>query len=143
MNDQNGETGSKRGRCLCGAVNFIVFGHVRPVIACHCKQCRQWSGHFWSATSCEDGGLKIESGEEQINWYQSSDFAKRAFCSQCGSNLFYKAFGIPELKDCTSISSGLFEDPTQFEFGRHIFCAYRGDYYELPENAEILDGHKS
>src|SRR5262245_23873659 len=30
----------KTGSCLCGAVRFDITGPLRPVIACHCTQCR-------------------------------------------------------------------------------------------------------
>ncbi|MEP3279561.1 MAG: GFA family protein [Stappiaceae bacterium] len=129
----------RTGRCLCGAVEFSTSGPMRPVIACHCSQCRRWSGNFWAATACQDGDLTIESGNDLVTWFRSSDFAKRAFCGKCGSTLFYKADGIPEFADKTSIGAGLFDGETHFEHGRHIFCKDRGDYYEFPDNAELIE----
>jgi hypothetical protein len=29
-----------QGSCLCGGVAFTVTGPLRPVVACHCTQCR-------------------------------------------------------------------------------------------------------
>jgi hypothetical protein len=34
------------GGCLCGAVRYEVRGPLRPVVYCHCTQCRRTSGHF-------------------------------------------------------------------------------------------------
>ena len=129
----------RKGHCLCRAVRFKTIGPVRPVIACHCKQCREWSGNFWAATSCKDKDFKIESGKDLIVWFQSSEFARRAFCKACGTNLFYKADGLPAIADSISISAGVFEEPTEFDYGLHIFCKNRGDYYEIPESAEIKE----
>ena len=36
--------------CLCGVVRYEVRGPLRPVIACHCTQCRRTSGPFVAAT---------------------------------------------------------------------------------------------
>ena len=131
-----------KGHCLCGEISFTTIGPMRPVIACHCTQCREWSGNFWAATACDEKNLQIESGEELIVWFQSSDFARRAFCKKCGTNLFYKADGIPEIAKSISISAGVFEEPTNFEHGLHIFCKNRGDYYDIPESAEIEEKYR-
>ena len=42
----------KTGSCLCGAVRFEVHGPLRPVLACHCIQCRRQTGNYMSATAC-------------------------------------------------------------------------------------------
>jgi hypothetical protein len=41
-----------QGGCACGAVRYEVRGPLRPIIACHCTQCRRTSGHFFAATAC-------------------------------------------------------------------------------------------
>jgi len=129
----------RNGACLCGQVTFTIEGDVRMAIACHCKQCRRWTGNFWTATQCGDDQLTFTSGEELVTWYRSSDFAKRGFCRNCGANLFYKPHGLEAFKDRTSVSAGVLEDPTGLEFGQHIFCADRGDYYDLPVQGEFID----
>ena len=48
---------TKTGSCLCGAVSFEVRGELRPVIACHCGQCRKQTGTYMSATVCADSEL--------------------------------------------------------------------------------------
>lgn len=108
-------------------------------IACHCKQCRRWTGNFWTATQCDDVQLTFTSGEELLTWFRSSDFAKRAFCRNCGTNLFYKPDGLEAFKGRISISAGVLEEPTGLEYGQHIFCADRGDYYDLPKEGEFID----
>ncbi len=44
----------KTGSCLCGAVAFEIRGELRPVIACHCIQCRKQTGNYMSATAAAD-----------------------------------------------------------------------------------------
>lgn len=118
------------GHCLCGAVRFSTVGPLREVIACHCSQCRRQTGHFYASTDVRDEGLTIEGGEN-VTWYRASDGAGRGFCRTCGSALFWKADGAAS----TSIMAGVFDLPTGFRIGMHIFCADKGDYYEIEDDA--------
>jgi hypothetical protein len=114
------------GSCLCGQIRYDVSGPLRPVVYCHCTQCRKQSGHFVAATSAADGDLSVD-GAEKLRWYAATVSAKRGFCSNCGSLLFWKANGSAK----TSIMAGGFDDPTGIGEGHHIFCADKGDYYEI------------
>ena len=118
------------GHCLCGAVRFRTVGPLREVIACHCSQCRRQTGHFYAATNVLDEGLTVEGGDN-VSWYRASDTASRGFCRTCGSALFWKSDG----SDYTSIMAGAFDQPTGLKIGVHIFCADKGDYYEIDDGA--------
>ena len=65
------------GSCLCGAVTYRVNGALRPVVACHCIQCRKTSGHYVAATSARREAIEI-TGE--VTWFRSSESALRGFC---------------------------------------------------------------
>ena len=116
------------GHCLCGAVHVRTSGRLREVIACHCSQCRRQTGHFYAATNVQDDGLSVEGGEN-VTWYRASETASRGFCRTCGSALFWKGDG----SDYTSIMAGTFDQPTGLKIGVHIFCADKGDYYEIDD----------
>lgn len=116
------------GHCLCGAVRFRTRGPLREVIACHCSQCRRQTGHFYAATNVLDDALTVEGGEN-VTWYRASDMAGRGFCRTCGSALFWKGDGT----NYTSIMAGTFDLPTGLAIGKHIFCADKGDYYEIED----------
>jgi hypothetical protein len=118
------------GSCLCGDIRFHTTGLLREVIACHCRQCRHQSGHFYAATNVDDGRLHIDDPENRLTWYQSSPDARRGFCGNCGSALFWKMQGDP----FTSILAGAFHEPTGLRLSRHIFVADKGDYYEIADN---------
>ena len=113
------------GGCLCGAVRYKVTGPLRPVVACHCQQCRKTSGHHVAATSALREDLHIEG---QVTWYQSSPEARRGFCATCGSNLFWDGPGVN-----TSIFAGTLDGPTGLSLAGHIFCADKGDYYSIED----------
>lgn len=116
------------GHCLCGAVRFRTVGPLRDVIACHCSQCRRQTGHHYAATNVQDDRLTVEGGEN-VTWFRASDTASRGFCRTCGSVLFWKGDG----SDYTSLMAGAFDQPTGLKIGVHIFCADKGDYYEIAD----------
>lgn len=116
----------KTGSCLCGAVSFEVRGELRPVIACHCTQCRKQTGNYLSATDCQDDEL-VFLGQDGLKWYRSSPSAQRGFCGECGSVLFWKADGSKR----TSIAAGSIDGATGAALDGHIFCDDAGDYYAI------------
>lgn len=120
----------KKGSCLCGGVTFEVTGPLRPVVGCHCTQCRKQSGHFGAFTACANRDLRF-TADATLAWYRASDSAARGFCKACGSLLFWKGDG----RDYTSIAAGAIDGETGLTIDGHIYCADKGDYYE------ILDGN--
>jgi hypothetical protein len=123
------------GSCLCRAVRFTATGPLRGVIYCHCSQCRKQSGHFYAATNVADAGLAIE-GAENLTWYRSSAFAKRGFCSTCGSALFWKHNESSE----TSVMAGAFDRPSGLKGEGHIFVGDKGDYYAIEDGLPQFEG---
>jgi hypothetical protein len=116
----------KTGSCLCGAVKYEVSGALRPVIACHCTQCRKQTGSFMHATAVPDANLRITE-RRGLKWYRSSPSAQRGFCGDCGSVLFWKGDG----RDYTAIAAGSLDGPTGLVLEGHIYCEDAGDYYEI------------
>lgn len=127
------------GHCSCRSIHIRVFGPLRPVVYCHCTQCRRQTGHYLAATACDDENLQVD-GAEHIRWYQSSHVAKRGFCSNCGSGLFWKH----QDASYTSILAGLFDEPNTLVEESHIFVGDKGCYYEisdgLPQYRTVPDG---
>ena len=124
-----------KGSCLCGAVRFHVDGALPPPDACHCRQCRKQSGHFWASTDVLRDALTID-GAENLTWFQSSPKVRRGFCATCGSFLFWD----PPARDRIGVAMGAFDAPTDTQLHMHIFVADKGDYYEivdgLPQNEQ-------
>jgi len=117
------------GGCACGAVRFEVAGPLRPVIGCHCVTCRKTSGHFVAATQAarEDVRLVEDRG---LGWFASSDVARRGFCRECGSSLFFERRDTPRL----SIMAGALDAPTGLALREHYFTAEAGDYYRIDDD---------
>jgi hypothetical protein len=117
------------GRCLCGAVEYEVNGPLRGVVLCHCIECRRWHGHICAMTSAERSQLRLveDRGLRWIASPHSDAHARRGFCSECGSSLFWDA---PDL-DTVSISAGTVDAPTGLRTVEQIYTERPGDYYEL------------
>jgi hypothetical protein len=71
-----------------------------------------------------------------LNWYAASPQARRGFCRNCGSVLFWKHRDL----DYVSVLAGAFNGPTGLEGGCHIFVEDKGDYYEIDDGLPQFPG---
>ena len=116
----------KTGSCLCGAVAFEIHGAMDDALACHCNQCRKMTGNYWTSTHVADADLKF-TRQDGLKWFTSSAAAKRGFCKECGSSLFWKQ----NESDVTSLCLGAIDGKSDVKLAGHIFCDDAGDYYEI------------
>lgn len=121
-----------KGQCLCGAVRFRMSGEKRDVVVCHCGQCRRWHGHVGAYTRVPISALAVED-EGSLAWYRSSERARRGFCRECGSSLFWERIGI----DQVSVAAGALAAPTGLKTALQIFVEDAGDYYEIDDRIPI------
>ncbi len=116
-----------KGSCLCGKVTFTATGALRDPAACHCSQCRKQSGHYWAAVSVASRDFHMKG---PVRWYEASDTAKRGFCPNCGSFLFWKGNDEDEI----GVALGALVAPTGLRLERHIFVEDKGEYYDIADN---------
>lgn len=117
------------GGCLCGGVRYEVHGSLRPVVYCHCSQCRKTSGHFVAASACNSEHLSLLA-DASLRWYDSSPRAQRGFCSACGGNLFWR----PVDGEHVSIMAGTIDLPTGVTAIAHICVDDASDYHAIADN---------
>jgi len=129
------------GHCLCGAIAFTATRQGDTIDACHCAQCRRWSGHFWASVNAPLASLQFLRGEDNVGWYSSSEQVRRGFCRDCGSALFWRPAGNPKYAHIIAIGAGTLDAPTGVTLGSHIFVAEKGDYYELEDGLVQRAGH--
>lgn len=124
------------GTCLCGAVEVLPTQASTHVSACHCKMCRKWSGGPLVVVDC-NGEVNF-SGENNVGIYDSSEWAERGFCKQCGSHLFFR------LKGGTHywIPAGLFADDKDFSFDLQVFIEEKPDYYDFLNETRKMTGEE-
>jgi len=134
MNTNIRDTTERRGHCICGEVRITAKNASSGVGACHCKMCRRWGGGPFMEIDC---GADVEiDGEENISVFDSSDWAERGFCRNCGTHLFYR------LKESGQhmIPVGLFEDSESLVFESQVFIDEKPDYYEFTNETKDLTG---
>lgn len=114
------------GGCLCGSVRYEAKGPLRDVTFCHCSQCRRQTGLYYATTAVDLSEFRFLS-ETGLAWYAASTFAKRGFCSLCGSVLFWK----PERGNYIAILAGSLDDPSVLRAYSHICTEGRATFYAL------------
>ena len=122
---------SYTGACHCGSVTIEMKGPLFPFVICHCIDCLRTAGYTWAAAKIADEQLLITKGAEHVDWYASSDVAKRGFCKTCHAQMFYKGDGTP----VTSVSVGMFDSFDDMHVAGHI---YRSALPECCRNDDSL-----
>ncbi|MBU2877686.1 GFA family protein [Aliiglaciecola lipolytica] len=130
---------SSTASCLCKAV-AITANEINPKFTvCHCDSCRGWGGGPFFAVQCGKN-VTIE-GLDKVKMYQSSTWASRGFCTECGTHLFFKFSQTGDY----NMPIGIFHQLDGLEMDMQYFSDQRPNYYcfsnqtkEL-SRAEIMD----
>ncbi len=122
------------GSCLCGAVTIKAEAISTELGACHCNMCRKWSGSPFLTVESK-GNIDI-SGEEHINRFNSSEWAERGFCNQCGTHLFYRLIANNQYM----MPAGLFDTEINLNFNHQIFIEEKPEYYAFSNETKNMTG---
>jgi hypothetical protein len=120
------------GHCLCGAVAYEVHGPLRDIYLCHCEECRRWGGYLgaFTATLAEHLVLVEDAAMRWIDSPHSDRHARRGYCTECGSSLFWQAADSERI----NIAVGTLDRPTGLRIAAHWYTHQAGDYDELPDD---------
>ena len=128
------DDGKSTGKCLCGAVRIKLIGDHKDVGICHCDMCRRWSS---GPVMAIDVGKDVEiEGKENITTYRSSEWAERAFCGNCGSNLYYR---IVETDDHV-VAAGILDDADNLVLASQIFIDEKPNFYDFANETKNMTG---
>ncbi|MEM7544904.1 MAG: GFA family protein [Pseudomonadota bacterium] len=109
----------KTGSCLCGLVRVEAVIDASSITACHCGQCRRWTGGGpYFSTGVSD--VRID-GEDQIAIFAASEWGERGYCRSCGTTLFWRMKGKP----LNNLAAGLFDDQSGLAVRQEIFVDRR------------------
>lgn len=125
----------REGMCLCGAVTFEVSGRLADPRACHCKQCRRQTGHYFAAVRAKQTAVRF-TNDKGLTWYRPSNEGSLGFCDHCGSTLFWRE----DESDHIRIALGALEGTGNLYLDRHIHVDTKGDYYSIADTLPQVKG---
>ena len=109
-------------------------GRCGRVVACHCEMCRRTSGHHVAATAARPAERARWRGA--VAWYRLvADGAARVLPDLRLAALLGRGGG-----ERLSIFAGTLDGPTGLTLAGHIFCADKGDYYEIADGLPQAPG---
>lgn len=122
------------GQCLCGAVTLSGVTPPKEMSACHCATCRKWSGGpFLGFAASKD---VVISGEDNISVYNSSQWAERGFCKQCGNHLFYRMKASGDYY----LPAGMFDISPETPFAMEVFIDEKPENYSFSGERKCMTG---
>ncbi len=128
----------RTGKCLCGAVHFTIRDLNPEFGACHCKMCQRWAGSVMMGLTVPTDTISFE-GEENIDRYQSSDWAERAWCKKCGAGIWYRVTAEGPHSGEYHMPIGLLDDTSGLNMAREIFVDVKPDCVSLEGERDRLD----
>jgi hypothetical protein len=101
------------GGCLCGAVRFEGDADPQFQVKCYCTDCRRTSGAGHAAMmGFPDGAITITGEAKEFHSKaDSGNDAVRAFCPACGSGVYARNAGMPQM---IFVRASALDDPTLF-----------------------------
>ncbi len=100
------------GGCQCGAVRFAVGSPLGEASVCYCRMCQKATGSPF--------GLFVRVDRTKLEWtrgapksFASSNVARRGFCPDCGTPLFWEYDNGIDLTVASFDKAGDIEPTTQ------------------------------
>ncbi|WP_251357798.1 GFA family protein [Kangiella sp. TOML190] len=118
--------------CLCQKSQLQVETLAKEFHACDCNICRKWSGGPFMSMGC---GTKVKlTKKDSIRIYDSSEWAERAFCGNCGTQLFYRLKQNQEYY----IPVDLFDKPVSPSFTTQYFVDQKPSTYAFADSTHNM-----
>ncbi len=124
---------SVTGGCLCGELRYEATAAPLDGLFCHCSMCRKSTGSLFApSVSFNWSDFHFLQGEPK--YYQLSEFARHAFCENCGSTIFMAFDQAPNL----FIYVGCLDNPDDWPastegWSGHIFVDDKVSWYEIKD----------
>lgn len=121
----------RSGQCMCGAVRYEAeTGGAFSI--CHCKMCQRWSAGVFMGVPTER--FRVTTGADVLTVVRTSDWAERAFCRTCGSNIFYKADAMPT----PAVTLGSLDDTSGLTPSRQYYIDKKPDGFTIAEQTMTM-----
>lgn len=117
---------SLEGRCMCGAVRITAEAARPSLSACHCDMCRRWTSGAFVALEAKPGSVTVTGPARTIT---TSDWAERAFCTECGSPLWYRITMEGPMHGQMQLAAGLFENAAGADLRLEVYIDKKPEGY--------------
>lgn len=121
----------RTGQCMCAAVAYRAETEDR-VSVCYCKMCQRWASGAFMGVMTER--FEVTRGADRLGVVKSSDWAERGFCTECGSNLFYRVPGAGYL----SVAFGSLDDTSGLRPHMQFYVDKRPGGFELAADTKEM-----
>lgn len=122
------------GQCLCKGVKFTATPKNQNVGVCHCDMCRKNNAGAFFAVDCGDT-LSFEN-ENHLGVYNSSDWAERLFCKECGSSIAWRM----KNGSMSVVAVDLMDGLDQLVLDHEVFIDEKPSYYSFVEKTSQITG---
>ena len=120
------------GGCYCGAVRFEAEVYLHDAYYCHCRICQKLTGAPAEiAVLVKPGALRITKGEPK--YYQTSHFAERSFCSDCGSRLIWRPVAPEAPEGWVNLPVGTLDHPEKAVPASHMCVESQLPWYKIDD----------
>ena len=118
------------GKCLCGAVQYVVADEFLYAMNCHCSNCRRTTGSaFKPFAGIEREKLEISEGEGDLMRFggeQNHD----AHCKRCGSLLY----SLVRDGAFVHVPMGTLVDDPTIRPTQHIFVGSKASWFTITDD---------
>ena len=127
-----------KGHCYCGAVQITIREYGNFIYACHCRECRRInSGPIFSVDPGPKENVIFNEGEDNITIFPDDD-VERAFCSTCGTTLYWYDPAKNHICMNAELFDAIIEDGS---FELELFYDSKPEYYSFEGRRNRLN-HK-
>lgn len=122
-----------KGKCMCGAVTVTAKPTRNSLSACHCNMCRAWTSSAFVAMECAAGDAVAEGPVKVLD---TSPWAKRAICAECGSPIWYEITAEGPIQGQRQVAAGLFPDAGGMELRLEVYIDRKPHGYAFEGGGE-------
>jgi hypothetical protein len=128
---------SLAGKCLCGAVHYVVADEFLYAANCHCSNCRRTTGSaFKPFAGIERDRLHISKGEDHLMIFGDEN-ANDTHCKKCGSLLY----SVVRYGAYVHVAMGTLVDDPAIRPTKHIFVGSKARWFSITDDLPQYEGH--
>jgi len=125
-----------KGQCMCGAVTVTAAPQRPNLAACHCEMCQRWASGPFISFQAAPGYAALGP----VRTYQSSGWAERAFCGECGSSIWYRMTAQGKHQGMAYIAAGLFANAGDCQLDLEIYIDKKPTGYAFDSTCQKMTG---